>query len=241
VGVFRFYSSLNGTHHGFLRQKTLGVATVNVKGLVLWELGEGMTEKELASSIDVSPRTVKNILSDKFPQDSAIWEKFARYFRVDVDVLRTGGSTHSVTMLTLSERTLQSAAGLIRKIPLLDWHQMAQMVTIENNPNVIHAHAMLDTADISGKRTIALKVKDDSMETMFSEGEIIFVDPDSEWKVGAYVIVNRPGGQPEIILRQVEISGSRAILHPLNRKYENLPLTEQDKVWGKVVQLTKKL
>lgn len=31
------------------------------------------------------------------------------------------------------------------------------------------------------------------------------------------------------------------MLHPLNRKYEDLPFTKQDKVWGRVVQLTKKL
>jgi SOS-response transcriptional repressor LexA len=178
---------------------------VNVKGLILRELGEGMTEKELASAIDVSPQTLKNILADKLPKDPASWEKFARYFRMEVDVLRTGGSTHSVTILNLSDRTLQSPAGLIRKIPLLDWHQMGQMVTNKTLPHVIHAEATLDTTDISGKHTVALKVKDDSMETMFSEGEIIFVDPDSKWKPGDYAIVHRPGGHPETtLLRQVK-------------------------------------
>jgi SOS-response transcriptional repressor LexA len=215
---------------------------VNVKGLILFELGEGMTEKELVAAIDVSPRTLENILADKFPEDSSSWEKFARYFRMDMDVLRTGGSTHSITMLTLSDRTLQSAFGLIRKIPLLDWHQMGQMVTSNHLPDVIHAGATLDMTDISGKRTVALKVKDDSMETMFSEGEIIFVDPDSKWRPGDYVIVHRPGGHPEtILLRQVKPIGSQYLLHPLNRKYEDLPLTKQDKVWGKVVRLTKAL
>ena len=132
-----------------------------------------MTEKELVSAIDVSPRMLKNILADKFPKNSASWDKLAKSFRMDVDVLRTGGSTHSITVLNVSDRTLQSAIGLIRKIPLLDWHQMGQLVTSNNLPDVIPAHATLDTTDISGKRTVALKVKDDSMETMFSEGEII--------------------------------------------------------------------
>ena len=157
----------------FQGEETIGVQNVNVKGLLLRELGEGMTEKELVSAIDVSPRMLKNILADKFPKNSASWDKFAKSFRMDVDVLRTGGSTHSITVLNVSDRTLQSAIGLIRKIPLLDWHQMGQLVTSNNLPDVIPAHATLDTTDISGKRTVALKVKDDSMETMFSEGEII--------------------------------------------------------------------
>ena len=215
---------------------------MNVKGLILRELGEGMTEKELASTIGVSLRTLENILANKFSEDPASWEKLARYFRMDVDVLRTGGSTHSITMLSLSDRTLHSAAGFIQKIPLLDWDQIGQMVTSKDLPDVIHTETMLDTTDIPGKRTVALKVKDDSMETMFSEGEIIFVDPDSKWKPGDYVIVNRRGGHSEtILLRQVKASGRRYMLHPLNQKYEDLPLTKQDKVWGKVVRLTKKL
>lgn len=215
---------------------------MNAKGLILRELGEGMTEKELASAIGVSLRTLKNILADKFPKDSAIWEKLARYFRVDMDVLQTGGSTHSIMILNLSDRTLQSAAGLIRKIPLLDWHQMDRIITSKNLPDVIHAETMIDTTDISGKRTVALKVKDDSMGTLFKEGQIIFVDPDCKWKPGDYVIVHRPGGHPETTLfRQIEYFESHHILHPLNPVYENLLLTKQDKVWGKVVRLTKSL
>jgi SOS-response transcriptional repressor LexA len=226
----------------FLRQETIGAQTVNVRSLLLRELGEGMTEKELASAIDVPLRTVTSILANEFPKDSASWKKFARYFRMDVDVLRTGGSTHSITVLNLSDRTLRSSDGLIREIPLLDWHQMGQMVTSKNPSDIIHAEETLDTTDIPGIRTIALKVKDDSMGTMFSKGEIIFVDPDSKWKPGDYVIVHRPSGHPETTLfRQIEYIESHYILHPLNQMYENLPLTEQDKVWGKVVRLTKTL
>jgi SOS-response transcriptional repressor LexA len=201
-----------------------------------------MTEEELASAIDVSPQMLTNIIANEFPKDSAVWDKFTRYFRMNVELLRTGGSTHSITILNLSECTLRSAAGLTREIPLLDWHHLGQMITSNNPPNVIHAEAMLDTTDIPGIRTIALNVNDDSMETMFSKGEIIFVDPDSTWKPGDYVIVHCPGGHPETTLfRQIESIESHYILHPLNPMYDNLLLTKQDKVWGKVVRLTRSL
>ena len=42
-------------------------------------------------------------------------------------MLRTGGSTHSITILNLSGRTHKSAAGCIRKIPLLNWQEMGQV------------------------------------------------------------------------------------------------------------------
>jgi SOS-response transcriptional repressor LexA len=215
---------------------------VNLKGLIHRELGEGMTEKELASAIGVSLRTLENILADKFPEDPARWEKFARYFRIDVDFLRTGGLADSITILKRPSSSYHSAAGRIRKIPLLSWHQMEQMVRSTHLPGVLHAEAMLETTDVSGKRTIGLKVKDDSMEPLFTEGEIIFVNLDSKWKPGDYVIANCSGGHPEtILLRQVKPIGSQYMLHPLNRKYEDLPLTKQDQVWGKVVRLRKNL
>jgi len=225
-----------------MRPATFGALSVNVKGLILRELGEGTTEKELASAIGVSQKTLEDILADKFPEDSARWEKFARYFRKDVDFLRTGGSTHSITILNLSGHTRKSNAGRIRRIPLLNWHQMNQLVRSKHPDGVIRADATVETTDVSGKRTVAVKVKDDSMEPLFIEGEIFFVNPDSKWKPGDYVIANRPGGrQDTILLRQVKPIGSQYTLHPLNRKYEDLPVTKQDQVWGKVVRLRKNL
>ena len=215
---------------------------MNVRSLILRELEEGMTEEELASVIEVSQQTLTKIIANEFPEDSAVWDKLMRYFRLDVDVLQTGGSAHSTVILNLSDRTLQSATGLIRKIPLLDWSQMDQIITSENPPDVIYAKTTIDTTDIYGKRTVALKVKDASMETMFREGQLIFVDPDSKWTRGDYVIVHCPGGHPETILfRQIEYIESHYILHPLNPMYENVLLTKQDKVWGKVVRLTRSL
>ena len=63
---------------------------MSIKGLILRELGEGLTEKELASTIGVAEEVFVNILADKFPIDPASWETFAKYFRMDVDFLRTG-------------------------------------------------------------------------------------------------------------------------------------------------------
>jgi SOS-response transcriptional repressor LexA len=213
---------------------------VNVKGLLLRELAEGMTEKELALAIGVSQGTLEHILAGTFPEDPATWEQLASYFRMNVDVLRTGGSTHSITILNLSDHAQQSAVGLVRKIPLLDWQQLSEMCTTTSFPDVIHAEATLDTVDIAGKRAFALKVPDDSMETMFSQGEIIFVDPDREWGPGDYVIAHHANGAARtVLLRQVQTIGDEYGLHPLNRKYNDLPFTKQDKVCGKVIRLTK--
>ena len=47
---------------------------MDLKGLVYRELGEGLTEEELASTVGVSVEAISNILADKPPQDRTTWE-----------------------------------------------------------------------------------------------------------------------------------------------------------------------
>jgi SOS-response transcriptional repressor LexA len=201
-----------------------------------------MTEKELASLIHIPVRTLSKILADKDPQDPVIWEKFAQYFRMDVEVLRTGDPVHLGTIHGLQGRGHYSAAGHIRKIPLLNWHDLRRLVAGKLSLDVIGPEAMVEATDVSGERTIALKVQDDSMEPLFSKGEIIFVNPGSKWVPGDYVIApGQDGASHGALLRQIKSIGAHWMLHPLNRKYEDLPLTKQEAVWGKVVRLRKNL
>ena len=121
---------------------------MNLKGLVHRELGEGLTEKELASAIDVSVQTITNILVDQLPEDPAIWEKFARYFRIHADFLRTGGPPHSEGTFELTESAHHSPVGQMRKVPLLRWDQIDQMTGREEPPRLIHAEALLNGEDM---------------------------------------------------------------------------------------------
>lgn len=215
---------------------------MNLKSLAYRELSEGMTEKELASLIHIPVRTLSKILADKDPQDPVIWEKFAQYFRMDVEVLRTGDPLHLGTIHGMQGSGHYSAAGHIRKIPLLNWHDLRRLVAGKLSLEVIGPEAMVEATDVSGERTIALKVQDDSMEPLFSKGEIIFVNPESKWVPGDYVIApGQDGASHGALLRQIKSIGAHWMLHPLNRKYEDLPLTKQEAVWGKVVRLRKNL
>ena len=214
---------------------------MNLKGLVQRELGEGLTEEELASAVGVSVRTIANILVDELPQDPANWEHFARYFRAHADFLRFGGPPHSEGLFELTESTHPTPIGPMRKVPLLRWDQIDQMVKSNEPPRLIHAEAMLET-DVPGKRTFAMQVRDNSMQSLFSEGEIIFVNPDLPSEPGHYVVAESEDGRPEeALLRELKEIGGQTILHPLNRRYEDLPMTKQQRVWGRVVRLRKNL
>jgi SOS-response transcriptional repressor LexA len=213
---------------------------MNLKSLLHWELSQGMTEEQLASAIGIPLHTLTNILTNKEPHTRAIWEQFERYFRMNVDLLRTGESRYAKTRRELSSRT--SPAGHIRSIPLLNWHQLGELAKRGDLPDPLHTEAMVEATDISGTRTFALKVQDDSMEPLFSKGEMIFVNPDLGWKPEDFVVATRHEKSMEsTLLRQIKALANQSILHPINWKYEDLPLTEQDFVWGKVVRLRKNL
>ena len=212
---------------------------MDLKGLVQRELGEGLTEEELASTVGVSLGTIENILADGLPQDHATWKLFARYFRIDVDFLKIGGPPLSAGQFDLKESATPSPLGQMRKVPLLRWDQIDQMVMPEEPSRVIQAEAMLET-DVPGTRTFAMQVKDNSMQPLFSEGEVIFVNPDLPGEPGHYVLVDSQNGRPEgALLRQVKEIGGQTKLHPLNPRYEDLPMTNQQRILGRVVRLRK--
>jgi SOS-response transcriptional repressor LexA len=216
-------------------------SVVDLKRLVHRELSEGLTERELASAVGVSMQTIADILIDELPKDPAIWEQFAQYFRIHADFLRSGGPPHSEGLFELSEHTHLSPLGQMRKVPLLRWDQIDQMVTLEEPPRLIHAQALLET-DVPGKRTFAVQVRDNSMQPLFSEGEVIFVNPDLPSEPDQYVLVESEDGRPEgALLRQLKEIGGQAILHPLKRQYPDLPLTKQQRILGRVVRMRKNL
>jgi SOS-response transcriptional repressor LexA len=214
---------------------------MDLKGLIYRELGEGLTEKELASAVGVSVGTIANILANKHPRDPRTWAKFAKYFRMDADFLQTGDSTQPNAVVGLSASPHHSAAGHIRSVPLLDWDHIEAMATSKEPHRAIRAEAMIETTDVPGTRTFALKVKDNSMQPLFSEGEMIFVNPDVTSKPGDYVVAESPDDSPEVaLLRELKKIGNQYVLHPLNRRYQDLPLKKQ-RIWGRVIRLRKDL
>ncbi|MGH7231335.1 MAG: S24 family peptidase [Nitrospiraceae bacterium] len=213
---------------------------MDLKSLIHRELGEGLTEKELASTVGVSRQTIADILDGEYPDDLATWEKFAAYFRMETDFLRVGMPGRSGTALGQA-RVRPVKAGRYRKVPLLHWNQIDQALSSKSLPREVRVGTMLET-DVPGPRTFALSVKDNSMEPLFTEKEIIFVNPDLSCEPGHYVVVgNHDGRSEDALLRQLKRIGNQYVLHPLSRDYNDLPLTLRKRIKGRVVRLRKNL
>ena len=214
---------------------------MDLKGLIHREINEGLTEAELASSVGVSVRTIADILAGELPDDQAIWERFALYFRMDTDGLRSGGPPHPEGLFDTAEPAHPSPLGPLRKVPLLRWDQIDQMLAREEPPRLIQAETMLET-DVPGLRAFALQIRDDSMQPFLSEGEIIFIDPDLPCAPEQYALIKSEDGRPEgTLVRQLKEIGGQAVLHPLNRQYADVPLANPERICGRVVRLRKNL
>jgi SOS-response transcriptional repressor LexA len=156
-------------------------------------------------------------------------------------VLQSGGPSHAEGLIALTESAYPSPIGPLRMVPLLRWDRIEQMIMCEEPSRLIHAETLLET-DVPGKRTFALQVRDDSMQPLFSEGEIIFVNPDLRTEPGHDVVVASEDRRPkEVLVRQRKAIDGRPISHPLSRRYEDISVTNQQRVVGRVVRMRKNL
>jgi phage repressor protein C with HTH and peptisase S24 domain len=94
-------------------------------------------------------------------------------------------------------------------------------------------------SDAKGPHVFALRVKSDSMEPEFNEGDIIIVSPHVRAASGDYVVKN---DNEEVTLKQFKKYGTKRILHPLNPKYEGIELSDkkQFRIVGKIVEKKKR-
>jgi SOS-response transcriptional repressor LexA len=95
-------------------------------------------------------------------------------------------------------------------------------------------------SDVKGKNVFALRIKGDSMEPEFREGDVVIVNPHVEAKPGDYVIVKNDA--EKATFKQLKKFGDALVLHPLNSKYEDIELKKGVKyrIVGEVVKKEKR-
>ncbi|WHZ14639.1 MAG: hypothetical protein OJF52_001478 [Nitrospira sp.] len=211
---------------------------MNLKGLMHREVDERLTEKDVAAMVGVSVRTNMRILADISPRRSCDVAKVCHLFSYGCGFF-TGRRGATPRNLPQSEGHVCCAQ--MRKVPLLlNWAQISEMVEGKKPSPVADRVAMIET-NVQGLRTFAVKVKDDSMYPMFGEGEVIFVNPDLTSEPGHFVLAGARTSFQSAMVREFNMIGEQYVLHPLNRRYNDLPLMNDQCLWGKVVRLRNNL
>lgn len=124
-----------------------------------------------------------------------------------------------------------------RKVPLLDWVQ-AGAFTMESNVDSVEEWYLCPVR--ISKKGFCLRVRGESMEPKFQEGDIVFVDPDVVADPGKIVIVQDEtfSGAVESTMKKLVRDGQEVFLKALNPDWPGkkfIPFTETMRVIGVVV------
>ncbi|MBI5634968.1 MAG: helix-turn-helix domain-containing protein [Nitrospirae bacterium] len=127
----------------------------------------------------------------------------------------------------------------MRQIPIISWVTAGRWDAVSDNFPPGDADEWTES-DVKGKNVFALRIKGDSMEPEFREGDVVIVNPHVEAKPGDYVIVKND--EEEATFKQLKKFGDTLVLHPLNSRYEDIELKKSVKyrIVGKVVKKEKR-
>ena len=190
----------------------------------------GITQKELAKKLNIAQNTLSTWETGKFEPDISALNKLGEIFNVSTDYLlgrdvvsAPADDKNGVWIPVLGQ--VQAGLPTTAVEHIFDYEQISR--------------------DMSGTgEFFALRVKGDSMEPKFTEGDVVIVRKQSTASDGDIVIALVNGDDATI--KKIKIRPEGIILTPLNSQYEpmfynndeieTLPVT----IIGKVVELRAK-
>ncbi len=100
-----------------------------------------------------------------------------------------------------------------KRLPLVDWVTVGTWKPIvETDPSKVESYPCPVACSDS---SYVLKVQGASMEPEFRDGDLIFVDPEVQWKHGSYVVA-RMGDDSSAVFKQLIVESGKNYLKPLN-------------------------
>ncbi|MDA8172201.1 MAG: LexA family transcriptional regulator [Nitrospiraceae bacterium] len=192
----------------------------------------GMSLREAASLAGMSHVHIKDIEDDKIKPSFEKIINLLKAYHADIQEFLD-------QMGYLPQNIEPAPMGKLDQIPVISWVAAGrwQAVCDEFQPGDADDWV---SSDVKGQNIFAVRVKGDSMEPEFVEGDIIIVDPHVMPNPGDYVIVRNDEG--EATLKQLKQYGKIQVLHPLNSKYQDIELLKDHEyvMVGKVVEKKKR-
>lgn len=194
---------------------------------------KGLSARELAKTAGITGEHIRYIESGQRKTPSFdIVMKILKALHVDLQefLQETGYLPVNVEPAALKK---------MRPVPIISWVIAGKWEAVCDNFQPGDADEWIET-EIKGKYVFALKIKGDSMEPEFKEGEIVIVNPHVEAKANDYVVVKND--EEEATFKQLKIYGDTTVLHPLNPKYPDIELKKGVKyhIVGKIVEKKKR-
>ena len=127
--------------------------------------------------------------------------------------------------------------GESKRLPVISWAQAGNWQQISDTSQYGDYGEYVET---DAKGIFALRVRGESMETEFHEGDIIVINPYLKPEHNDYVVVCNEEG--EATFKQLKKYGKTRVLHPLNPKYDDIELIRdiEYRIIGVVVEKKKR-
>ncbi len=135
----------------------------------------------------------------------------------------------------LPDNLKTESSGNTRPVPVISWIQAGHWREAAEPPSDYEEYVGTDS-----NGAFALRVRGDSMEPEFHEGDIIILNPSLKQEHNDYLVVSNEEG--EATFKQLKKYDKTRVLHPLNPKYEDIELKRQTeyRIIGVVVEKKKR-
>jgi len=126
--------------------------------------------------------------------------------------------------------------GESKRLPIISWTQAGNWQQICDTSQYGDSGEYVKYVKTDAKGIFALRVRGDSMETEFHEGDIIVINPYLRPEHNDYVVVSNVEG--EATFKQLKKYGRTRVLHLLNPNYDDIELSRdiEYRIVGVVVE-----
>lgn len=201
------------------------------RGRILRRLrdAKGLTQKQAGDRIGVSESSISYWEGGVTTPKMDNLKKLAYLYGVNPSLLVDG--------IDKSEQ-LEPTKGIRGKVPLISWVRAGEWQGVVDMYHPGDGEDWIETVTNTGANAFALRVKGDSMEPEFVNGDIIIVDPSRSAEHGSFVVV-RMDQEAEATFKQLVIDGGATYLRPLNPRYPILRVNSEATIVGVIVSKTK--
>jgi SOS-response transcriptional repressor LexA len=210
----------------------------------------GLDVATFSEALGYSLRTVKRWISGELKLSSLAIGQVEKLVAGGIHPLSKNGISSAILREEAAEyKAAQKGAGIfsgvrgdarkmaVRRVPVIGWAQAGEAVAFED---VVDWDAVV-SVETSDPKSIAIRVKGDSMTPLIAEGDIVVVSP-SDQPVNEKYVVAKLAGDGVVCKQFRRLSPARYELRSMNQFYQPLIVEVTDVVWiYPVTQLIKKL
>lgn len=189
----------------------------------------GKNQQQIADLFGISRSSVAQWESGETQPEADKLPVIAAELGVSLNMLMTGRPFQG------TEEPGAQYAPISRAVPLVSWVQAGRAAPVVDPYAPGEGERVVYTTQKVGPNAYALRIRGDSMEPRFHDGDVVIIDPAVPAEHGRFVVV-RFERTEEATFKQLMTDANRQYLKPLNPRYPIVEIDAQAVMCGAWVQ-----